>query len=284
LAITINEIAKQCGVSRGTVDRVLNGRTGVSRATIEKVSDFARLHNYQPNVLGQALAKSGTLPAKKIRVQLTPESKIHARICAGMESLSSGFTLEFVDSEEPPPGIAATLCLDLNANTSSNSLTLSPSFDLEIAKAVARLFKRIYEPGDSIMILSEAEELSGCAAELSSLYQIIGPLQMNGDDFLSYQILEEHLTLDEKPRVLLTSSGSLDGIQAAIQDTETKTQLVVTQNSETGRSLLHAGEIQAIVGVNWEEEGRRMLAKLALLLSTGDPFQETFVATAELLL
>jgi hypothetical protein len=61
-------------------------------------------------------------------------------------------------------------------------------------------------------------------------------------------------------------------------------KLIVTQNIDPTRSLLHAGEIQAIVGVNWEEEGKRMLAQLALLLSGGNHFQETFVAQTEILL
>ena len=54
--ITIREIAKLANVSRGTVDRVLNNRPGVSEETIVKVRTIADEYGYEPNALGQMLA------------------------------------------------------------------------------------------------------------------------------------------------------------------------------------------------------------------------------------
>lgn len=53
---TIREIAQLAGVSRGTVDRVLNNRGAVSAQTAEKVREIARAMNYTPNQAGMALA------------------------------------------------------------------------------------------------------------------------------------------------------------------------------------------------------------------------------------
>lgn len=53
---TIKEIATLAGVSRGTVDRVLNHRGFVSPDTEKKVLEIAKLLNYQPNKAGMALA------------------------------------------------------------------------------------------------------------------------------------------------------------------------------------------------------------------------------------
>ncbi len=53
---TMQEIADLIGVSRGTVDRVLNDRGGVNEATRKKVMDAAKLLNYQINKTGTALA------------------------------------------------------------------------------------------------------------------------------------------------------------------------------------------------------------------------------------
>ena len=53
---TMQEIAKLAGVSRGTVDRVLNHRDGVNEETKEKVLEIAKLLDYQPNKAGIALA------------------------------------------------------------------------------------------------------------------------------------------------------------------------------------------------------------------------------------
>lgn len=53
---TIKEIAELAGVSRGTVDRVLNNRGSVNPATAALVKDIARKLDYKPNRAGIALA------------------------------------------------------------------------------------------------------------------------------------------------------------------------------------------------------------------------------------
>ena len=54
--LTIKEIAEMAGVSRGTVDRVLNGRGSVSPKTAEKIHKIAAAVNYSPNLPGKILA------------------------------------------------------------------------------------------------------------------------------------------------------------------------------------------------------------------------------------
>ncbi len=53
---TIREIADLAGVSRGTVDRVLNNRGSVSPKTAEKIMGIAQAMGYRPNRAGIALA------------------------------------------------------------------------------------------------------------------------------------------------------------------------------------------------------------------------------------
>ncbi len=53
---TMKDIAKLSGVSRGTVDRVLNHRGIVSPDTRKKVLEIAKLLDYHPNRAGIALA------------------------------------------------------------------------------------------------------------------------------------------------------------------------------------------------------------------------------------
>ena len=49
---TMKEIADLSGVSRGTVDRVLNGRGSVRPETAKRVMEIAEQLNYQPNKAG----------------------------------------------------------------------------------------------------------------------------------------------------------------------------------------------------------------------------------------
>ena len=53
---TIKQIAELAGVSRGTVDRVLNHRGSVNKKTEQKILDIAEKLNYKPNKAGLALA------------------------------------------------------------------------------------------------------------------------------------------------------------------------------------------------------------------------------------
>lgn len=53
---TLKEIADLAGVSRGTVDRVLNHRGSVNPKTAEKIMSIVQALDYQPNRAGTALA------------------------------------------------------------------------------------------------------------------------------------------------------------------------------------------------------------------------------------
>ncbi|MCD8499260.1 MAG: LacI family DNA-binding transcriptional regulator [Clostridiales bacterium] len=53
---TIRSIAEAANVSRGTVDKVLNDRPGVSTAVRERVRRIAEEMGYKPNLAGKALA------------------------------------------------------------------------------------------------------------------------------------------------------------------------------------------------------------------------------------
>lgn len=56
LAVTIKEISEISGISRGTVDRVLNGRGKVSPEKEAIVKSVAKQLGYKPNLAGKALA------------------------------------------------------------------------------------------------------------------------------------------------------------------------------------------------------------------------------------
>ncbi|MCR5757382.1 MAG: LacI family DNA-binding transcriptional regulator [Selenomonas sp.] len=54
--VTIKQIAELCGVSRGTVDRVLNKRGNVKPEKERLIVEMAKKLNYRPNPAGKALA------------------------------------------------------------------------------------------------------------------------------------------------------------------------------------------------------------------------------------
>ena len=58
--ITIDDIAKDLGVSKTTVSRAISGKGRISSATREKVQKYIKDHNYRPNAAAKALAENKT--------------------------------------------------------------------------------------------------------------------------------------------------------------------------------------------------------------------------------
>jgi LacI family transcriptional regulator len=61
MSITTKEIARICNVSRGTVDRALNGRPGISERTRLYIQRIAKEYNYTPHLLASSLSKGKSM-------------------------------------------------------------------------------------------------------------------------------------------------------------------------------------------------------------------------------
>ena len=55
--MTVKEIAALAGVSRGTVDRVIHNRPGVSPENLERIQSIIREYDFHPNTLARALSR-----------------------------------------------------------------------------------------------------------------------------------------------------------------------------------------------------------------------------------
>ena len=54
---SLKEIAQELHVSRGTLDRVIHNRGGISPETTVRVQEFLNRINYRPNKIGRSLAR-----------------------------------------------------------------------------------------------------------------------------------------------------------------------------------------------------------------------------------
>lgn len=85
---TIRSIAEAAHVSRGTVDKVLNDRPGVSEAVRERVRQIAEELGYKPNLAGKALA----FQKKDIRIGILVPSAADPLFLEVFDGIRRGIT------------------------------------------------------------------------------------------------------------------------------------------------------------------------------------------------
>jgi DNA-binding LacI/PurR family transcriptional regulator len=97
--ITIGDIAREAGVSKATVSRVLSKPNLVREKTLKKVSSIIEKHSYVPNILAQGLAG---MPTKNIGVMVEEFTNIfYIDLADGIESVVSenNYTFQLMSSK-----------------------------------------------------------------------------------------------------------------------------------------------------------------------------------------
>ena len=139
---TIKEIAELAGVSRGTVDRVLNKRGGVNPTTEEKVLEIAKALNYKPNLAGTILA------AQKKRLMLgvvllgvgTP---FYDDVLSGVRQKAAeleSYNCTVVVKHTEYDAIAQLQAIQELVAEGVNGIAITPYNDNRIRKEIHRLF------------------------------------------------------------------------------------------------------------------------------------------------
>jgi LacI family transcriptional regulator len=93
---TIYEVAKEAGVSRQTVSRVLNNRPDVSRETRKRIKDVIERLEYHPSAIARSLSspKSYTLGVVTAGLKYIGPSRTLSGITRGAEELGYGLLLK----------------------------------------------------------------------------------------------------------------------------------------------------------------------------------------------
>ncbi|MGN0532421.1 MAG: LacI family DNA-binding transcriptional regulator [Eubacterium sp.] len=156
MSITAKEIAKLAGVSRGTVDRALKNRSGISEETKNRILQIADKYDYKPNIIGKALVYSG----KPIHISVILNSignpffdDVKAGVFAAQEEFESyGFKINLYEFK----GYDAEnlLCLLDEAVNDSEHIILTPICDSRVEKKI----RNLQEKSKNIIMLSSVLE------------------------------------------------------------------------------------------------------------------------------
>ncbi|MGN1328576.1 MAG: LacI family DNA-binding transcriptional regulator [Eubacterium sp.] len=156
MPITVKEIARLAGVSRGTVDRALKNRPGISEQTKNRILEIAKQYDYKPNIIGKALVYSG----KPIQIAVILNSignpffdDVKDGIFAAQEEFESyGFKITLFEFK----GYDAENLLNIldNLPEDTSHVILTPICDERVEKKICALQKKSIR----IIMLSSALE------------------------------------------------------------------------------------------------------------------------------
>jgi LacI family transcriptional regulator len=172
---TIKEIADMAGVSRGTVDRVLNNRGLVRDETAERIRQIASALDYRPNRAGKILVNR----KKALNVALIlfrGENPFFADVLSGAKAKAEelqdmGITVSFYDTSIDNPEEQIRLLLDLEEK-GVNGIALTPICDSRVAQTISEISAR----GIPIVTINTDIENSGRIAFVGSDHQVGGRL------------------------------------------------------------------------------------------------------------
>ncbi|NLL79719.1 MAG: substrate-binding domain-containing protein [Clostridiales bacterium] len=169
---TIKEIADLAGVSRGTVDRVLNNRGSVNPVTAEKIREIANTLHYKPNKAGIALAAQKK--KLKIGVVLFGEGNpFFDEVVRGVHKRAeelSGYNCTVLLKQVSDNVQAQLDAIDSLLKKDIHGLAISPYNAPEIADCINRL----YDKGIPVVTLNTDIENSKRIAYVGSNYYLSG--------------------------------------------------------------------------------------------------------------
>ncbi|HHU91386.1 MAG TPA: substrate-binding domain-containing protein [Clostridiaceae bacterium] len=168
---TIKQIANLAGVSRGTVDRVLNNRGTVNPETAAKVREIAALLNYTPNKLAKTLAvKNRNIKFGYVLFSSTNENPFFDDVVAGIKKKTNelteyGISVDTCFSELRDPSNQVKL-MDQLVDSGINGLAITPINHPDVARKI----KELSEKGIPVITVNTDIENSGRLAYVGSNY------------------------------------------------------------------------------------------------------------------
>ena len=122
--ITVNQIAKICGVSRTTVIRALNDQGRVSERTREQVLTVANENGYRPNLLARSLNKGRTMSIGVIADSVNNYVFAESLDAINRETQKRGYSLNIALQQREPK--SEIKCIQEMADRKVEGLLITP--------------------------------------------------------------------------------------------------------------------------------------------------------------
>ena len=300
---TIREIAELAGVSRGTVDRVLNHRGSVNAATAALVNDIAKKLDYKPNRAGIALAAQ----RKMVRIGvvlfdtgnpffdevwnsvLSKEEELNSYNCSVLKK-KTGFS-----AQEQLQAIAEL------ETEGIDGLVISPFNDTAVANKIDQLQRRqipvittntdirnssrlAFVVTGSSQVLCHTDRIAGFCDRISACYpriRVIAEIENSDDDFESYDKTRALLSAHPDINALyFTAAGVYGGCRAVLSLNRTDIHILAYDKIPATKELMEQHIISAVICQQPSIQGSKPIQLLFDYLTAGEAPDREFYYTA----
>lgn len=136
--ITISDIAKEAGVSAGTVDRVLHNRSGVSEKTAKKIKSIIKKYDFKTNKIASSLALRKKLKIAALLPHFDEENTFWEAPFLGVQSAQEsvekfGVSIKHFGFDQFDPNSYLTVFRDL-VESEPDGIIIAPIFIKETSQ------------------------------------------------------------------------------------------------------------------------------------------------------
>ncbi len=293
---TIKEIAELAGVSRGTVDRVLNNRGSVNDATAEKILEIAKALDYRPNRAGIVLA------AQKKRLKLgvilfSAGNPFFEDVLKGVTEKAeelSAYNCSIVVKQVHFNIEEQLAAIDELTAEEVNVVTFNP--DIEGSRRIAYVGSHYTHSGETAAglmhlmtfgkvrlgiisgshdILCHTERIAGFKKAVQERYsniQIVETIENHDDEIESYEKTTALLTAHPDINALFFAAGGVYGgcravLSMGLQD---KIRILAFDKVPSTKVLVEEGVIAATICQQPKIQGTKPLDILFAFLTAGE--------------
>jgi len=300
---TIKEIAELAGVSRGTVDRVLNNRGAVNPKTARKVLEIAQALDYKPNRAGIVLAAQ----KKNLKIGVIlfdTGNPFFNDVIEGVNKKAEelgGYNCSVLISRVGFDLQAQLDAMDRMAAQGVNGIVLSPYNDPLIAGKINELSEKgipVITTNTDIEnsarlayvgcnFYRSGETAAGFRDRVQSHYpgiHIVDTIENSDDEFESYdgtlRLLGEHPEINA---LYFAAGGVYGGCRAVLASGRRDITIISCDKVPTTRDMVLQGVIAATICQQPLIQGTRPLDLMFSCLTTGEkPEKEYHYTTVDI--
>ncbi len=199
--LTIDDIARELGVSKTTVSRAISGKGRISEATRAKVRDFIDKHNYRPNAAAKGLAESRTynialvLPKAFIKLNLPHVRQVMSAVCEEAYLQDYNILLCLSTDDTLPPLLRTLDNRKVDGVILSRTIENDPLVEVLSKRSIpfATIGSLPKEDRGKAVVETDHDQVGGCRAFSKAFIQVgTGKIALLGND-LGYIVNQSRL-------------------------------------------------------------------------------------------